>query len=272
MALLQFALVYGNDHFVVPVRLTVGSVFRTTHVLVTDTFGVATSTRPAAHPATSAAVPGRVPGATRRTMFTLADADAGSPPGAAGSAADVADVFVLPSSTVYQLTSAPLEEVLLLRDEMANLAWAVEAVVEGDDGRPRRRTEAYHPPPITDPPNTGMLRYRLGTTVPPYWFPLVPVRQDHGDAPTLVVQPMALAESPDAEPTGRLLSFGLEVADDRMPREGRRLRRDQVLARWSDGRTQLWRRRRASIGRGEGSSGLRFDDAVHAATEALATQ
>jgi hypothetical protein len=112
-----------------------------------------------------------------------------------------------------------------------------------------------------------VLRYQLGTTVPPHWFPLVPVRQDHGDAPTLVVEPMAFAEGPGAEPAGRLVSFGLEVADDRVPREGRRLRRDQVVARWTDGRTVGWRRRRASVGRGEGSSGLRFDDVAHGPTE-----
>jgi len=253
MALLQFALVYGNDHFVVPVRLAVGSVFRTSHVLVTDTFGVTTSIRPAADPATGA---GRAPGATRWTMFTLTTA---------GGA--VADVFVLPPSAVHRLSSAPVEEVLLLRDEMANLAWAIEAVVEGDDGRPRRRAEEYHPAPFTDPPDTGMLRYQLGTTVPPHWFPLVPVRLPHGDAPTLEVQPMAFTESDDAEPAGTLVAFGQELADDRIPREGRRLRRDQVLTRWTDGTTHLWRRHQATAGRGEGSSGLRFDAAAHGPTD-----
>ncbi|HEY4129949.1 MAG TPA: hypothetical protein VGM50_05000, partial [Gemmatimonadaceae bacterium] len=42
MALIEFALVYGNDWFVVPVTLPVGSVFRTTTFTVRDTFGVDT--------------------------------------------------------------------------------------------------------------------------------------------------------------------------------------------------------------------------------------
>ena len=41
------------------------------------------------------------------------------------------------------LDGDPIEELLLLRDEMANLAWAVERVVEGADGRPRNRSTEY---------------------------------------------------------------------------------------------------------------------------------
>jgi hypothetical protein len=250
MAVLHFALVYGNDHFAVPLRLPVGSVFRTNHLLVTDTFGATTLIRPAAHPDTSATRP---PGSPRWTMYTLTTIDS---PGD-----DVAGEFVLPATAEHRLTAPPLDEVLLLRDEMANLAWAVEAVVEGADGRPLRRAERWHQPPTTEPPASGPLRYRLGTTVPPHWFPLVPQRTTDGDVPTLVVQPMAHSEAEDAEPHGAFLSFGLQVADDRIPREGRRLLRDQVLVRWVDGSTKGWRRRRSTIGRGEGSSGLRFDDA-----------
>ena len=37
MALLQFALVFGNDHFVLRVPVPVGAVYTTSHLLVTDT-------------------------------------------------------------------------------------------------------------------------------------------------------------------------------------------------------------------------------------------
>jgi hypothetical protein len=40
MAILEFALVFGNDFFVVPVRLAYGSLCRTTALLVTDNFNV----------------------------------------------------------------------------------------------------------------------------------------------------------------------------------------------------------------------------------------
>ena len=52
----------------------------------------------------------------------------------------VADAFVLPASAVQRLTSRPVEDVHLLRDEAANLAWAGGAVMEraGRRGAARR--------------------------------------------------------------------------------------------------------------------------------------
>lgn len=241
MALLQFALVYGNDHFVLPVPLPVGSVFRTTHLLVADTFGATFALGRAA----------RSEGSGRWTMFTPTLADG----------TGVAEVFLLPATALQPLTGRPLEDVHLLRDEMANLAWAVEAIVEGEDGRPARRAERPLPAQ-PEQPATGGLRYRLGTTVPPHWFPLVPQRSADGDIPDLRLQLMAYSPEPDAVPHGTLLREDLTVAADRIPREGRRVLREAVLARWTDGSPISWTRRRATIGRGEGSSGLRFDDAT----------
>lgn len=243
MALLQFALVFGNDHFVLPVPMPVGAVFTTSYLLVTDTFGVTLSLSPAAH---SGARGDRAEGAERWTMFTPALADG----------TGVADAFVLPASAMQRLTGRPLEDVHLLRDEVANLAWAVEAVVEGPEGviRPAERERPAQP----SPPAAGPLRYRLGGGVPPNWFPLVPTRTAAGDVPELVLRPMA--DDPH-DPAGTLLRLGAAVDDDRVPREGRRVVRRPVLARWSDGSTHLWTARRAGVGRGEGSSGLDFDAA-----------
>jgi hypothetical protein len=242
MALLQFALVFGNDHFVLPVPVPVGTVFTTSHILVTDTFGMTLSLGPAAH----ASVGGRAEGAGRWTMFSPSLTDG----------TGVADAFVLPASAMQRLTSRPVEDVHLLRDEAANLAWAVEAVVEGTDGVVRPAERELPAQPL--PPSTGPLRYQLGTSVPPNWFPLVPARTAYGDVPELVVRQMA--DDPRA-PAGTLLRLGAAFDDDRIPREGRRVVRKHVLARWSDGSTHLWTARHATIGRGEGSSGLDFDAA-----------
>lgn len=241
MAVLNFALVYGNDHVVVPVQVPLGAVFRTNHVLVTDTFGVTILVGPA-HAATTA-------GAEHWTMFTSTRLDR-----AGGD-----EAFVLPATAVDVVTSAPVEDVRLLRDEMANLAWVVEHAVEGADGGPQLRSERNVPAPVAGPPPSGPLAYRLGTTVPPHWFPLVPQRAASGDAPVLRMQAMAYTPHPDAEPWGTFVTLGTQVADDRVPREGRRLLRDRVLTRWTDGSARTWSRRRSVIGRGEGSSGLRFD-------------
>jgi hypothetical protein len=232
--------VFGNDHFVLPVAVSVGSVFATTHLLVSDTFGVTVAIDPAAHPAASGR---RGEGADRWTMFTPTLAD--------GSG--VAPVFVLPAAGLQLLTGRPVEDVHLLRDEIANLAWAVEAMVEGEAG-PVRRTEPR--PEQPEPPATGPLTYLLGGTVPSNWYPLVPRRTATGDVPELVVEEMA---DTGERSHGTLVQPGTVIDDDRIPREGRRLQRERVLARWTDGTTLHWTRRRATVGRGEGSSGLAFD-------------
>jgi hypothetical protein len=65
--------------------------------------------------------------------------------------------------------------VLLLRDEMADLAWAVEQSYEGGIGAGLPRAEQQErPEPPPPPPAGAVLRYQLGTEVPSYWFPLVP--------------------------------------------------------------------------------------------------
>jgi hypothetical protein len=65
------------------------------------------------------------------------------------------------------------------------------------------------------------------------------------------------------EPLGRILEPGRELAlhDEEVPREGVRVTRAYQSARWIDGSTYLWIGRRKRPGRGEGSSGLRFDSA-----------
>jgi hypothetical protein len=64
--------------------------------------------------------------------------------------------------------------VLLLRDEMANLAWAVEQCYEGGAGHPVERAEQDRHPPAPEPPRTTGLRLPLGRSVPPHRYPMVP--------------------------------------------------------------------------------------------------
>ena len=46
MLLVEFALAYGNDWFVIPIELEVGSLYRTRSLVITDTFGVRTLIKP----------------------------------------------------------------------------------------------------------------------------------------------------------------------------------------------------------------------------------
>jgi hypothetical protein len=254
LLLLEFALVYGNDWFVVPLETRVGSISRIASLVVTDTFGEQTRVEHV----------GRVdgPGAPWR-MFALT-VEGGAP-------AD--DVFFLPPSLGPSLSARPHEEVLFLRDEMANVAWAVERVVEADSGLPLDRYEAYHerrqrveaaraePAAKTaDGASRPALAYRLGSSVPDYWIPLVPEQAD-GELRLRRGRMPDFADGGRIEPRGRLLEPGmaLRLYEEEVPREGARVTRAYQYARWLDGSSHLWIGRRKRPGRGEGSSGLRFD-------------
>jgi hypothetical protein len=62
-------------------------------------------------------------------------------------------------------------------------------------------------------------------------------------------------------PRGRVLGVPgpLFVRDEEVPRAGAHVTSAYQYARWIDGSSHLWRGRRKAAGRGEGSSGLRFD-------------
>ncbi len=52
------------------------------------------------------------------------------------------------------------------------------------------------------------------------------------------------------------------VQEEEVSRTGVRVSRVYSRARWTDGSTHLWIARRKQTGRGEGSSGLKFDSAA----------
>lgn len=252
MLLTQFALVYGDDWLLVPLEVPVGALVQITRLDVHDTFGQTTTVGPTT----------QLSGAPREWgMFGLAPTD--GPPG---------DALLIAPALAASLQGRAVEEVLLLRDEAANLAWAVERTVQGDNGLPADRAQAtYENSPLAPPPAQAAdtFAYRLRTDVPEHWLPLLPQRSQPTD-PSMTFHLGALARLvaggniEPIGPRGRLLQPPTPRADviireDEIPREGIRVTRAYQLARWIDGTTHLWLARRKTVGRGEGSSGLRFD-------------
>jgi hypothetical protein len=247
LLLVEFASIYGNDWFEVPIDLKVGSICWPRSLIVIDTFGERTLIRPYTEVDSA--------GTSAWRMFHL------SP-----------DFFFLAPALASSLHSAPIEDVLFLRDEMANMAWAVERVVESSAGRRLRRFEAFQEeqergrregertaPP--EQPSTGgaALVYRLASSVPPYWIPFLPQKVDES---SIRLRRGTLPEgSPAIQPKGRILEphRTLSLFEEEVPRTGARVTRAYQYARWIDGSTHLWIGRRKRPGRGEGSSGLRFD-------------
>ena len=176
-----------------PLGLPVGSICQIASVIVTDTFGVRTvipSIGGSTHPAAS----------TWRMFAHSADRAAGA---SLDSSARQPDQFFLTPTLMRTLEGKPLEEVLLLRDEMANLAWGVEGIVEGLSGRAVDRRQAYaeRQPSAPAPSSTrkDALVWRPATDVPDYWIPLIPVQIDPASGA------IAFRRGPPSVPTARAI-------------------------------------------------------------------
>jgi len=246
LLLVEFALVYGNDWFVVPARLPVGSLFRVTSFEVCDTFGVVTQVERS-----------QDGDDTPWSLFEIGGVDG----------------FFLAPTLADALGSEPVEQVALFRDEMANMAWGVERRVQGASGdgydRADEASRLAAQQHVDGPPVDAQLVYRLATSVPEQWIPFVPVAAAASTAanPVIELQHRAIVRVENdgerrlIEPRGVLLGGAgdLRLAEEEVPREGAIVERSFQFARWFDGRALLWLGRRRHAGRGEGSSGLRFD-------------
>lgn len=237
----EFALTYGNDWLVVPVDVPYGSLTLVDSVVYTTTFGERFVVRP-----TDEVSPD---GAWR--MFTLTTGDGAG-----------VDGLVVPPGAVSVEEGQALEEVLFLRDEMANLVWAVEKSVQGPSGLARDRSRELDDPrpQAAGPVPTAALDYLLATSVPARWIPYLP--RSSGYRSISLVQGAMPGEGGTAvRPIGRLLLDGdmSVLKDAEVPREGVRVRRVPAVTRSSDGRFACWTTRRVTVGRGEGASNLAFD-------------
>jgi hypothetical protein len=158
-----------------------------------------------------------------------------------------------------------VEDVLFLRDEMANLCWAVERSVEGPSGfaRDRSRERDVPDPSGPGPVATAQLDYLLATGVPARWIPYLPVSSGYR-AMELVMGAMPDAAGAPVRPVGRLLHSQAirRLADAEIPREGINVLRQPSVTRRADGTYVRWASRRVRVGRGEGASQLAFDSAI----------
>lgn len=248
--LVKFAHQYANDWFVVPLRTPAG-ITTIRALTVTDTFGAVTDVAPAA-----ALDGGRGPW----RMWELTSTDP--------EAAQGAGMRLLVPPVPKPLNGDILEDVLIVRDEMANLAWVVELTTRDAEGAKVDRYQRYlraRPPsdPTFDPASAsaGQLTYHLGTRLPDYWYPLVSTTATNGrPLLTLADVPPEASGVDDQGVQGRVIvhSPSMSIADEEVPREGAHVTRQDRLMPGGPS-VLVWRARTKTPGLGEASSGLRFD-------------
>ncbi|MFK0124283.1 hypothetical protein ACIQSP_13290 [Streptomyces nigra] len=249
LMLVAFATVYNSDWFCIPLPLVVGSLSRVVDCTITDVFGDRT---PLFHATAEDAI--------GWNLYGLGDS--------AYEFRSTPDLLAPPSPWMYRPASLPgglegpaVESVVLLRDEQANLAWAVEETVADRAGeridRHERWTTAVPPRPALEP--GAAPRYLVATEVPEHWYPLVPQVLADMESIRFRLTGLVRDESLPQSPLGRLLGETDWLFEEELPRSGVRVERSDQYTRWQDGTPHSWTTRRKASGSGGGASGLRFD-------------
>lgn len=275
LLLLEFGLVYADDWFVVPVDLPVGSVAQVEGLSVTNVFGERTWIEASGR--------GDDEDWQRWNMFSL---------NIRGNDRTSADTSLLLLPTMEKIQeSEPTEEIYLIRDEIANMVWGIEKKAPLADGNSRSGLEAarelsnhYHRILEEELGSEALeqdsieyranIRYQIMTSVPEHWIPFIPVHMEN-DNREVQLQRAAMLRLIEGDPNPPekirprtiLMRKGLDEAprkayfiyEEEVSRAGTRLIQSFQRTRWHNGKVFNWLGIRKLTGRGEGSSGLAFD-------------
>lgn len=278
LLLIEFGLVYANDWFLITHKATEDSITRIEGLAVTNSFGERFWIEPAGSSSEE--------NWQRWSMFTT------SIKGQPNKKAD-ASLLLLPTVPKIQ-EGRPIEEVILIRDEVANMVWAIEKVIPSPTGAGKpggeaanetrdfysRELQADPAKEQTQPPIEGQtkIRYELMGAAPENWIPFIPVRVESDNRkiqlqraalPRILLRGEGDAGKPDKiRPRTALLREGLDrnpasgyfIHEEEIPLAGVRLRQSFQRTRWRDGRVFVWLAVRKQTGRGgSGSNSLAFD-------------
>jgi hypothetical protein len=267
----EYALVYGNNWLVVPHDIPVGSLTTIPAIVITDVFGQRSLIQPA--------VQGSSDNWNTWGMFNLstrhAENDNNLP-------ADTR--LFLPPCVVKTQESESIEEIHFIRDEMANMVWAIETRLNDAAGSTiegavladalKNALELIEPPVGAIPADeTAKYKYTIENTVPENWIPFIPSHIP-GQLRAIRLQRASMPrwfknEYAAIRPVTTLLREGIDpqdnslepmfVNEEEVPRAGVRVTSNFQRTRWYNGKTINWLGKRKRLGRGEGSSGLQFD-------------
>ncbi len=261
--------------FALPVDVSSGrgGVVKVTSIVAHDVFGQSTTIE-SANKSPAA-------GTNRWTMFSL------TKPTPDPTAPAIADLLVIPPTAGTALMHrAPVEEVRFVRDDFANLVWAIETTAPTALGTGRSGAErdvaldkTLTWPSRPTPDTTYPLRYELQSRVPCYWIPLLGV--------DVVVEDVSMKELEEGSmlrpsyddqeqlqplpvlPVGRVLrpekippTSAYRINPQDVLRTGTTVQRLVYRTRWLDGTCHVWLGRRRLAGAGEADSELRFDSAL----------
>jgi|688.fasta_scaffold08145_6 hypothetical protein len=264
LLLIEFGLVFANDWFMVPYTLPVGSLANVEGLTVKNNFGETLWIKATEEEGKASNV---------WSMFKMKGATQDN------------TLFLAPAAIKVH-ESYPLEEIVMIRDEVANMVWGIEQTVllstgMGDKGAETGlRVRQFQQNLVNGNkmpeyvPFAVPIYYQAMTEVPEHWIPFVPVHID-GDNREVQLQRASMIRILEGDtlapakikPNTSILREGLDttvpsvfyIHEEEVPRMGVRVTQSFQRTRWMNGEVFTWLGMRKLTGRGEGSSGLAFD-------------
>jgi hypothetical protein len=246
MLLPEFFYADINNWYVLPLPMTSGSMREVTSVRVVDSFGVVTSVSPV----------DQSTGSWR--VFALDRAE-----DAGGRALDGRFLFA-PNIALDVLHNDEIEDVRFIRDEDANLVWAIELRYRMATGETVIHGDGQALPGEPAGESDGLPRFRLKSDLPEHWIPYVPRRNAASSAAAGEIHLRRGRTNEAATPANpqyrsRIVAESVRLHEEEIPRSGLRVRRIARYARGSDGRQHFWVGRLKEAAQRTALPGLRFD-------------
>ncbi len=133
--LLEFILIYGDDWFIAPLTFPLGNIAGIKSMVVKDVFGLEVKV---------GSVNTRVhENQEPFELFTLSDRSRPNTScfASISDADDITSLLYIPPVAHEKISSEALEDVIFMKDENANLSWAIEHTVSNAIGEPIRTSE-----------------------------------------------------------------------------------------------------------------------------------
>lgn len=198
-------------------------------------------------------------------------------------------LLLLPTSPKH-LKSSPIEQVVFIRDEGANMVFAIEKIVidelgKGKDGQEmslalsnlvKELVTTSAPPVLID--NDAKIKYLLVTDLPEHWIPFIPNHVPGATFRAVRLQRAAMPRTelaggqPVVRPRTGILQEGLNmdttpitqddpyyINEEEVTKAGTQVSKYYQRFRWLNGKVFLSLGRDRRVGRGGGASGLKFD-------------
>ncbi len=271
LLIIDFSLVSDNDWFTIPFEMEPGEISWINRITVKDVFGITTIINNDKNT-------GQVLDANPLKMwdiFKIRPSDLLRERGLNNQELYKKEehFLYLPPVTTFRQESRPLEEILFLRDEYANMVWGIEKIVCNKLGKPVNGFDLHLElnGPFINPEEreTAMPQFRLATQVPTNWIPYLPFQIEEGNSNIELRRAVMMRNESDTDPkdidpiSSLAQNDLLTVREEAIPRAGIRVQLTRQRVRGTDGKTYIWLGRKVLAGRGEGSSGLKFDQLLY---------